>query len=274
MSVMKQNLHTHTTFCDGKDTPEQLVLAAIEKGFSSIGFSGHSYNPYSLMFAGKEDRTKEYQQQIRALQQKYKGRIDIYCGLEAEAAVLPELTGYDYLIGAAHYFYVGNECIAFDRSSEAVREIIDTYFYGSGLAYARRYFETLVKLPEHGDFDILAHFDIHAKNIEHVAIFDENDSEYLSLGFDTIDALAGKIPFFEVNTGGVARGYRSRPYPAPAFIRRMKEKGFGAVITSDCHDARFLDFGFDAASELLRECGFREHWVLTDAEFQEVPLEG
>ena len=29
---MKTNYHTHTTWCDGKDSPETVVLAAIEKG--------------------------------------------------------------------------------------------------------------------------------------------------------------------------------------------------------------------------------------------------
>ncbi len=273
MSTMKQNLHTHTTFCDGKNTPEQLIRAAIAKGFSSIGFSGHSYNPHSLMFAGNVDRTKEYQQHIRMLQQKYKGIIDVYCGLEIEAAAVPELSGYDFLIGSVHYFPVDNKCIGFDRSPEAVREIVDTYFNGSGLAYARRYFETLVKLPQYGQFDILGHFDIHAKNNEYLQIFDENDSEYISMGYDAIDALAGKIPFFEVNTGGMARGCRSIPYPAPAFIRRMKEKGFGAVITTDCHDAKYLDYGFDTACALLKECGFREYYVFTERGFRALPLE-
>ena len=47
MKDYKQNLHTHTTYCDGKDTPEQVVLKAIEKGFNSIGFSGHAPNNYS-----------------------------------------------------------------------------------------------------------------------------------------------------------------------------------------------------------------------------------
>ena len=28
---MKTNYHTHTTWCDGKDTPEAVVVAAIEK---------------------------------------------------------------------------------------------------------------------------------------------------------------------------------------------------------------------------------------------------
>ena len=36
------NLHTHSTFSDGKNTPEEIVLSAIEKNFLSIGFSDHS----------------------------------------------------------------------------------------------------------------------------------------------------------------------------------------------------------------------------------------
>ena len=42
-----QNLHTHTTYCDGKDTPEEMVLEGLERGFHSIGFSIHSYVPHS-----------------------------------------------------------------------------------------------------------------------------------------------------------------------------------------------------------------------------------
>ena len=35
-----QNLHTHTTFGDGKDTPEEMVVEAINKGFTyfEIGY--------------------------------------------------------------------------------------------------------------------------------------------------------------------------------------------------------------------------------------------
>ena len=39
---MISNFHTHTTFCDGTGTPEQMVVSAIEKGFDVLGFSSHS----------------------------------------------------------------------------------------------------------------------------------------------------------------------------------------------------------------------------------------
>jgi len=30
---LKVNFHTHSTFCDGKNTPEENVISAIKKGF-------------------------------------------------------------------------------------------------------------------------------------------------------------------------------------------------------------------------------------------------
>lgn len=43
MANCLQNLLTHTTYCDGKDTIGEMILAACEKGFQSIGFSSHCF---------------------------------------------------------------------------------------------------------------------------------------------------------------------------------------------------------------------------------------
>ena len=51
-----QNLHTHTTFCDGKNTCRELIERAIELGFNSIGFSGHGYTPFDIKYS----MSKEY----------------------------------------------------------------------------------------------------------------------------------------------------------------------------------------------------------------------
>ena len=37
--MMRADLHVHTTFCDGKNTPEEVVLTAIEMGLCKLGFS-------------------------------------------------------------------------------------------------------------------------------------------------------------------------------------------------------------------------------------------
>lgn len=36
---MLTNFHTHSMFCDGDNTPEEIVSAALDFGFSAIGFS-------------------------------------------------------------------------------------------------------------------------------------------------------------------------------------------------------------------------------------------
>ena len=55
-----QNLHTHTEFCDGKNTCREQVERAIELGFKSIGFSGHGYTPFTLAYCMTEQGTKDY----------------------------------------------------------------------------------------------------------------------------------------------------------------------------------------------------------------------
>lgn len=40
------DLHTHTTFSDGRNTPEEMVLSAIGMGMSTLGISDHSYTSF------------------------------------------------------------------------------------------------------------------------------------------------------------------------------------------------------------------------------------
>ena len=69
--MIKQNLHTHCTYCDGKDMPEEMILTAIDKGFDSIGFSSHSYMHWNGRGLLPESQ-KDYCTEIRDLAKKYK----------------------------------------------------------------------------------------------------------------------------------------------------------------------------------------------------------
>ena len=91
---MISNFHTHTTFCDGAGTPEQMVVSAIKKGFGVLGFSSHS------------DMVKDldaYKAEIRRLAEKYEGKIRILCGIEAEYDTGFNRGDLDYVIGSTHY---------------------------------------------------------------------------------------------------------------------------------------------------------------------------
>ncbi len=266
-----QNLHTHSVYDDGKDAPEEMIQAAIEKRFSSLGFSGHSYMrgaKLSMSLAG----TEEYKKEIQSLKKKYQGQMDIFCGLEFELYSDADLSGYEYLIGSVHYLKIDGECVGFDKDADSVKKVIDTYFCGDGMQYAKAYYETLSTLPSYGKFDIIGHFDLITKHSEKHCFFDGNASAYLGYAYDAIEALKGKIPFFEVNTGAMARGYRTSPYPSIPIIKRLLERGFLPIISSDCHDKNKLDCGFDLSAEILKSCGAKERYILTKEGFQGVGL--
>lgn len=267
-----QNLHTHSTYCDGKDTPEEMIALAMAKGFDSVGFSGHSCMSFSKNFSMSPEGTEEYKKEIKALKEKYRGKIDVYLGLELEMYSDVPTDGYEYIIGSCHYFKIGDEYVGFDRSAEQVREVIDRYFGGDGMAFAKEYYSIVTRLPEYANIDILGHFDLITKNCEKTFLFDRESKEYLDYAFCAIEHLAGKIPFFEVNTGAISRGYRTSPYPSIPLLREFKRRGFGAMISSDCHDGRQLDCHFEESRELLRECGFKERYILTDDGFRAVEL--
>jgi len=266
-----QNLHTHSTFCDGADSPEEIVLEAISKGFDSIGFSGHSFMPFSDYLKGP-DKTEEYKNEVLRLRGKYADRIKIYLGLEVDIYTTPDMTGYDYLIGSMHYFNINGKYIGFDRSSQEVERVINTYFDGNGLKYAEYYYKSLAELPKHGNFDIIGHFDLISKHSETVSFFDESSDKYLDMAFETMEILAKKIPFFEINSGAIARGYRTTPYPSISLIKHFKNLGLGAVITSDSHSKKMIDCNFDESAEILKMCGFKEKYILTDDGFKAVSL--
>lgn len=268
MTKILQNLHTHSTYCDGKDTLEEMIIAACEKGFQSIGFSMHSMKRGCSV---SHQAINNYKQELAVLKKKYADKIEIFCGLECEMRGETELSGFDYLIGAVHYFRFGDAFVLFDQGAQEVRELIAQYFEGDGMAYAKAYYQELANLPQYGNFDVIAHFDLITKFCEKEQFFDETSKEYRWAAIEAAERLAGKIPYFEVNTGAMQRGYRTSPYPDLFLLKELKRLGFGAIVSTDCHDSRYLDYGYHEAEELLAKCGYKEKFILTKNGF--VPIE-
>lgn len=269
-----QNLHTHSTYCDGTDTLEEMIQTAIRKGFSSLGFSGHSYMYFKQDISMSLEGTERYKEEVLMLKEKYKNKLDIFLGLEFEMlSTEVDLSGYDYLIGATHYFNINGEMVGYDRSAADVKKVIDTYFNGNGMKYARAYYENLKRLPEYGDFDIIGHFDLVSKHAEKENFFDVESNEYKEYALAAAEALAGKIPYFEVNTGAIARGYRTTPYPSAFIMKELNRLGFKPLISSDCHNRENLDCHFRESAELLKQCGFTQLHILTNNGFKAIPIE-
>jgi histidinol-phosphatase (PHP family) len=245
-----QELHCHTTFCDGRNTPEEMVLAAIAKGLKRIGFSGHSPSPLDEDYAMKPEAINEYIATIHALRDRYADRIEVLCGIEQDVYSPPPPTGLDYVIGSVHYIKVGQSYMTVDVSAEQLRQGCTAHFGGDAYAMCEAYFAAYEHLA-YVKPDIIGHMDLITKFLEQDALFDPNHPRYLAAAFDAVDMLIPTGALFEINTGALSRLYRCTPYPSPAILDYIRSRGGKFVLTSDAHRAENLCFGFDEWSQLL-----------------------
>ena len=272
MKTHKQNLHVHSVYCDGRDTPEEMIEAARAAGFNSLGFSIHSYMSCSKSGFLSLEKQADYNREIERVKAKYKDIFPVYRGVEFDIYADSPWDGYDYTIASVHYLRTHEGYVSFDVGLEKTLAYVGKYFEGDGMKFAKAYYEALGEAPTRGRFDIIGHFDLVTKNNELHHFIDTDTRQYRSFVCDAVDALKGKIPFFELNTGAIARGYRTSPYPAMDILKLLRENGFEATISSDCHDKQYVDFGYDMAAEVLHEAGYTSKFILTDKGFEEVAL--
>lgn len=272
----KQNLHTHTTHCDGRDTPREMIERAIELGFHSLGFSRHSYTPFSEYNKKTAEQAYAaklaYIDDIQALKAEYADRIRIFLGYEFDMYSPETLEDFEYVIGSVHYPIHNGQYVNMDRDAETVKGIIERDFGGDGLLYAKNFYENAARLPEIYPFDIVGHFDLLTKHSEKQTFFDTGSHLYRNYALEALHAVAEKIKVFEVNTGAIARGYRTTPYPAPFIMRELKNLGCDIVISSDCHNKDYLDCCFDEAVDYARSFGFGHILELTESGFRPIKI--
>ena len=262
--LTKSNLHTHTTFADGKHTAEEVVLSAIDAGMDVLGFSEHSFHSHPTVFGMKSpEREKEYRQEIERLKVVYADRIKILCGIEQDSQSGVPTDVYDYVIGSVHYISLNGELCSVDHTAEITLNAIKKHCGGDPIAYAKAYFEAVARVEEVTQCDIVGHFDLLTKFDERAAIFDTSDPRYIKAGLEALDALLEKDVIFEVNTGAMSRGYRTTPYPAPIFLRRIAEKRGNVVLSSDAHNKSHLTYGFDAALQIIKASGIGSVLTMT-----------
>lgn len=268
--MITTDFHIHTNFCDGKSSAEEIVITAIEKGFTKIGFSSHSYNEPDKDFALNEITTPKYQDEISRLKDKYKNDIEILCGIEQDYFSTEDTSFYDYVIGSAHYILKDNFYIAVDDSKERIENALNTYYNGDFDNLAQDYFEVVSDIVNKINPQIIGHFDLLLKYSESLGY--KITPRFLNLAENAVKKLVKfNIPF-EINTGAVARGVRSVPYPDKSILKIINKYGGKIIFTSDCHHKDNLGFYFKEAETLAKECGFKKHTIITKDGFKELQL--
>ena len=270
---MKQDfdLHMHTTYCDGKYSAEEMVLAAIEHGLKTVGLSGHSFTWFDTSYCMSREGTQAYIEEVNSLKEKYAGKIRVLLGTELDYWADIDTAPYDYLIGSSHYILKDGDYLDVDCKLEMTMDEANSHFGGDMAAMAAAYYEQVGGIVGKTGCDIIGHFDLITKFNEMlpVQIVGTSDPRYITAWMDAVDRIfeetaelrrsghpnrletlgilkAGDKPVFEINTGAMAKGYRTSPYPAEDQIKYIQNKGGILVLSSDSHSTDAICYAFDA----------------------------
>lgn len=258
--------HNHTTFSDGKNTPEEMVQAALRRGMAAIGISDHSDTPCDQSYCLKAAQYDAYWQQLQELKEKYRGQIEVMVGMEldgnSDLTILPRL---EYTLGSVHYLIYDERVYAIDHAADIQRACIANEHGGDVHGFQRDYFRAVVEHIRRSRPTIVGHFDVITK----FSLFDENDPEYQRMALEALEQVVKACPVVEVNTGAISRGWRKVPYPAQFLLEALHEMGGQVVLGADSHGADTVDCQFPQAVERMRRAGFDRLLTLWPDGFRE-----
>ena len=263
------NYHMHATFSDGKNTPEEVVQAAIEKGFTSVGISEHGYTGFDLRYCMQDE--EGYFSEMSRLKSKYKDKIEIYTGVEEDIYSWVDRDKYDYIIGSVHYFYKGSQYYPLDSNYDYFKKCLEVYEYDVEMM-AEDFFSSFCKYVKERRPDMLGHYDSITKFDElDTSLFLENPA-YHKIAEKYTKVIADYGCMFEVNTGAMARGFRNNPYPNENLLYILKQKEARLVLASDAHSIELIDFGFAETRKYLRDIGFRYAYMRLHNQWEKYEL--
>ena len=235
--MLKNNYHTHTKRCghaEGED--EDYVLEALGSGIVELGFSDHVMLPGFSQpnVRGEYSLLDDYLESIENLKQKYKDRMHIYVGFEAES--IPEyFPYYKELIesGTIDYLILGN------HFSLGPDHQIKTYFAHTPTSESiNEYKIRAIEAMKTGLFSYIAHPDYYLSAMPKIT------KEAMKVAKEIIQASIDLDIPLEVNVAGIRNGkkmvgnnYRYI-YPTDEFFELAGKMKAKCIIGIDAHSPR------------------------------------
>jgi len=247
---------------------ERFVDQARARGVDEIAFTEHMYyfreaepllaHPYHRARVAHD--LDDYCDAIlaakaRGLPVKLALELEWLPGREDELAEVMRPYPWDFLLGSVHL--LDGEAVDMEPGAWAGRGVEDVW---------RRYFGELAALARSGLADVLAHPDL-------VKIFGRRPSPEAVEACH--EAAAGAVAeagvAVEVSTAGLRKPV-GELYPDPDFLVRCRERGVGATLASDAHDAHDVGLDFEAGLELLASAGYDTVTVFEGRAARQEPL--
>lgn len=273
MTAFQCAIHTHADLCDGKDSLAAMAAGAWAAGVKHYGVSCHSHTPIPIdEGCVLPADMRAYKEAVLKLREEYAGRMEVLLGLEWDSQSDVSWEGFDYWIASAHYQKGANgKFYCADWGEDHFLRCQEELCGGDPMAVTEGYFREVARIAALKP-TILGHFDLITKHNGAGLLFDESHPRYIAAALEALHTADPRETLLEINTGGMARGYRDAPYPALFLLKEWREMGGRVILTSDAHNADKILYGYEDAGKLARAAGFERCSILTMSGEREASL--
>lgn len=252
------NLHSHTQFCDGRASMEDMVTAAKECGMIHYGFTPHSPICCKSGCNMPKDAVDVYLDEAKRIADNFSGKMKIWTSMEIDYIDRdfgPHIDYFqrmklDYRLASVH-FVPTKEGFPIDCDGRFERFKIRLHEeFNDDIRYVvEKFFEQTLVMLELGGFDILGHFDKIGYNASLACPDIEEQSWYEALVDDIITHSKSSGVFIEVNTK--ALDDHGRLFPSPKWLKKVVDANIPIVINSDAHYPDKINSGRDKAFDII-----------------------
>lgn len=274
------DLHTHTKYSHGANSPAEMYASALDKGLTLLGFSEHSPRPlgFDYLHEYREQLTRhlpDYAREVLALKAAPRegghGPCRVLFGMEMdwldgqEDYTRAACTAYDfdYLLGSVHFLGRWGFDDGVEPWKSASQEECESRYTA--------YFTAWEAMIRSGLFNIAAHPDL-------IKIFSvEQFHIWLAKAESTaqirrcLTALRDAGMAMEISSAGLRKACREI-YPAPPIMALAAELGLPVSFASDAHGVDDVAHGFARLASYAKAFGFREHVFFDKGRMTTLPL--
>lgn len=258
-STDSYNFHSHTQFCDGRDTISDMASAAVDGGFTHFGFSPHSPLAIPSPCNMKLSDVDAYKSLVAEADRRYASACRFYTGMEIDylnpswgpASQLFADMGLDYAIGSVHFIRNRRgEYVDIDGHFDSFKQKMAKYFDNDIRYVVEEFYRASNEMLAAGGFDILGHFDKIAHNASCYRPGIEDEGWYIDLVNQYISNIIASGIVVEINTK--AREQHGRFFPAERYWGRLVDAGVPIAVNSDAHYATRVNASRSEALSILK----------------------
>lgn len=234
--------HNHSTGSDGKLSPEEIVRKAIKLKWDYFYFTDHYPNPSDsgVQYNDQGFFNKQYRDEVKKLQQKYKEKIKVYFGAEfswlkgypdylREASKIEK---FDYIIGAIHDMIDKNK-IAHSIESGKEKWMLSAKQFGGIEGFVKEYYKQLRSIIKSRLFDSVGHLDYIKVYNKQSDLFSEKADWYVKQVLETLDLIKKYNVALEINQSGIRKC--GEQFPSIWIIKQAKKMNIPVTLALDVH---------------------------------------